>query len=181
MLEDDDDLFNDLDDVLKETDFSQVSATNNGGFENLPDGYYLCQVEETDLKRSKTSNKPMVAIRFSVVDDGYTFDDTDTLKQLSQGRNRLIFKNYPISDSQSAKRFVSDMMKFEDPNNEGQPLLPAEAWKDTDTLRQSIEALRMLESRIWVHLETRDYNGKANQWTNLVSFDRAMQLGLPVE
>lgn len=181
MSEENNDLFEDLNEVLQSTDFSNVSADNGGGFENLPDGYYLAEVKEAELKRSK-AGKPMVSIRFSVVDNGYTFTENDECVQMAQGKNRLIFKNYVISDATGAKRFASDMMKFEDPEKPSEPLLPSDAWKDKDTLVMSLQVLDMMNCRIWLHLETRiGKDGNNNQWTSLLSFDRANQIGLPTD
>lgn len=179
-------IFSEVNELINQTDLSQVSA-ESAGFEDLPEGYYLTEVVESKIGRSKKTNKPMVSIRFKIVGDGYNLsgDVNDTTNDLFESikgvANRQIFKHWLLDSSINLKRFVSDMKKFEDPDEIGKSLLPEEAWTKAETMNDSVEVLSQLNSRIWIHnkVTTKD-DGTSSSWIDLESFNRASKLGLPV-
>lgn len=180
-------IFSEVNELISQTDLSKVSAESTG-FDDLPDGYYLAEVVESKIGRSKKSNKPMVSIRFKIVGNGYKLngdvDDpiADLFEPIEHVENRQVFKHWLLDSSQNLKRFVSDMKKFEDPEEVGKPLLPEEAWTKAETMNDSIEVLSQLNSRIWLHNKvTKKDDGTSSSWVDLESFGRIAKLGLPVD
>ena len=169
-----------LDQILGSTNFEDVSSESSG-FESLPDGYYLSEVEEAKLTTSKSSGQPMVSFRFKIVENGIyvKFEETGEITFVTQKgtQNRKIFKHYVLKDEAGVKRFASDMLKFEDET--GDSLLPREAFTNSETL---LDALDVLESRrIYVQSDTREKDdGTKSNWVNLISWKRVNDLGLPV-
>lgn len=166
-----------LDEILAKTTLDDVSAESQG-FSELPDGYYLCEVEKTEFKESKSSHLPMVSFTFKIVEDGTGFEYTDTeilTKTLKGTKNRKIFKHYVFKDEASVKRFASDMLKFEGETH-GEPLLPKEAFTSSETM---LDALDVLEGmRLYVQSDTTEKDGTKSTWCNLVSWKRASELEL---
>ena len=81
---------------MNKTDISDVTADSNN-FSELPDGYYLSEVEKAELKESKTSHQPMVAFQFKVVEDGLTVDKDGEFKDIKEGAALIACKtNVPI-------------------------------------------------------------------------------------
>lgn len=180
-------IFSEVNELISQTDLSKVSA-ESVGFEDLPDGYYLAEVVESKIGRSKKTNKPMVSIRFKIIGDGYKLSGdvndplADLFEPIEHVANRQVFKHWLLDSPQNLKRFVSDMKKFEDPENVGQELLPEEAWTKAETMNDSIEVLSQLNSRIWLHNKvTEKDDGTSSSWIDLESFARASKLGLPVD
>lgn len=177
-------IFSEIGDVMKQTDLSNVSA-ESVGYEDLPDGYYLAEVIETKIGRSKSSNKPMISLRLSIVDDGFKLSDKEdeiSFDKIEHTKGKQVFKHYIIDTSQNLKRFVSDMKKFEDPNEVGKQLLPDEAWSSPEIMGESISILSEINCRIWLHNRvTKKFDGTSNAWVDLVSFNQAAKTGLPVD
>lgn len=70
------------------------------GFKDLPEGEYLSQVTQFEIKKTKSTNKLMAAWRFKVVEG-------------EEGGGRYIFKNLVIEDNPAnMKRLISDLGKF---------------------------------------------------------------------
>lgn len=167
-----------LDEILAKTALDDVSAESQG-FSELPDGYYLCEVEKAEFKESKTSKLPMVAFTFKIVEDGtgIEYNESEVIfKTLKSTKNRKIFKYYVFKDESSVKRFASDMLKFEG-EVAGEPLLPKEAFTSSETL---LDALDVLEGmRIYVQSDTTEKDdGTKSTWCNLISWKRATELEL---
>lgn len=105
-----------LDQLLGSVDLS--STTEEGVSFKLPDGYYLCQVNKAELTESKAGN-PMVAIEYLTVEDGKkSITDEAGYVQLIDAKNtanKKIFVNYVLSNEMNIGFFVSDMLKFQDP------------------------------------------------------------------
>lgn len=177
-------IFSEIDEVRKQTDLSKVSA-ESVGFEDLPDGYYLAEVIETKIGRSKSSQKPMISLKFSIVDNGLKLNDNEddiSFDTIEHTKNRQVFKHYVIDTPQNLKRFVSDMKKFEDPDSVGKSLLPDEAWSDAKFMAESISILSEMNCRIWLHNKvTKRDDGTSSSWVDLVSFNQAAKAGLPVD
>ena len=88
-------------------------------------------------------------------------------------------KYYTLKDSNTVKRFVSDMLKFENPEEPGVSLLTKECFASEELIKESISILAF-GSRIFVQSETKT-DQKTNEpstWYYLISWARAAKLGL---
>ena len=173
-------LFDKLDGLLSTVDLSDVTA-ESAGFTELPDGYYLCEVEKTEIRESKSSKMPMAAFTFKILEDGYTAEVNESgetvINNIKKTANRKIFIYYVFKDERSVKRFATDMLKFEG-EEEGEPLLPKEAFLNADTVNDAHEILTGM--RIYVHVSTTvNEDGTKTTWNNLISWKRAKALELP--
>lgn len=171
-----------LDSLLKQSNLEDVT-TESTGFEQLPDGYYLSEVEKAELKLSKTSKMPMAALQFRVVDDGVDAEIDSVgnvhLKELKKTKGRKIFLYWVLKDESSVKRFVSDMLKFEG-EVAGESLLPKEAFTTSATLEDALSCLEGM--RIYTHVSTSEKDdGSSQTWTNMISWKRAAALELPCD
>lgn len=165
-------VFESLNNVLSQTNLDDVTSEGSG-FEELPDGYYIGEVEKAELKESKSSQQPMVAFQFKVVQDGIT--DDGNFSPISKTNNRKIFMYYVLKDEQSVKRFVTDMLKFEG-EKEGESILGKEYFTNSEVLIDALDIL--IGSRIYIHISTTERNGQTSTWRNLISWKRAKALGL---
>ena len=169
-------LFSSLDAVLKDTDLADVTAESSG-FDELPDGYYLCELEKAEIKESKTSHQPMAAMQFNIVDNGYGVDAEGNYFEIKNVKNRKIFQYYVLADSQKVKRFVTDMLKFEG-EKEGEPILPKEAFTTSETVVDALDAL--VGMRLYIQSSTTEKDdGTKSVWKNLISWKRVKALELP--
>lgn len=170
-----------LDQLLNNTDLTDVSAESTG-FQELPDGYYNCEVEKAELKISKSSGLPMAAFQFKVVEDGYMAELDDkqnvSLTPLNKTKNRKIFINYVLKNDTWVRRFVTDMLKFEG-EEEGEPFLPKEAFTTSETIEDALAALTGKRIYIQVSTSVNDDDSKST-WNNLISWKRAAALELPM-
>ena len=171
------DVFNSLNGLLSNTDLSDVSA-ESAGFSELPDGYYLAEVEKAELKESKSSHQPMVAFQFKVVDDGLAVDENGEFVTVKKTKNRKIFLYYVIKDETSLKRFVQDMLKFEG-DVAGKPLLEKECFTNSELLVDALDILKSM--RIYIQSSTTvNDDDSTSTWKNLISWKRAAALELPL-
>ena len=160
-------LFEDLDAIIASTDLSKVTAESTG-FEELPEGYYLCEVESAKLTTSKSSKQPMVSFQFKVIEDGKYIDDDGNTVTVPHTKNRKIFKHYVIKDSESYKRFVADALKFE--KEDGEPLLEKEMLLSSQLIEECLNVL--IGMRIYVQCSvTENKNGEESRWYSLKSWD----------
>lgn len=177
---------NQLDELLKKADLSKVSA-DGAGFEDLPDGYYLCEVETAELKSTKsrvvqgveTGLKPMVSYRYKVFEDGLkqsVDENGDTELIIAKGtKNRKVFINYVLTDESQLNRYVSDMLKFE---IDGEPILTKDCFIDSATMVDSIEAT--VGSTIYIMVQSYEKNGELKKNYYLVKWSTAKDLDLPM-
>lgn len=179
------DLRKQLDELLGNTDLTNVTAEGSG-FSNLPTGYYLTEVKKATLTVSKSSGLPMVSLQLQVVSDGWSLpaDEKASLTPIPKTKGRITFVHYPFKDASSVTRFASDMIKFEG-DKPGEPLLPKDAFKRSDTLEDALSILEEVGPRVWVDItESATPNpstGAKGTFTNLISWKRAIALGLPVD
>lgn len=170
--------FEELNKIIQGSKLDDVTAESNNQFTDLPDGYYLSEVEKVDLKETKETHNPMITLQFNVVEDAVQIDDSGSqFLTIPKTKGRKIFLNFVIKDEKSYKRFVSDMLKFE--NGEGEPILDKSYFTvDEETMMQALEAL--IGFNIYIHLSTSETSdGNKNQWKNLISWKRAIDLELP--
>lgn len=167
-----------LNDLIKDVELDDITAESATGFEELPDGYYLSEVETIELRETKETHNPMIAMSLKVVEDGINISEDGNFINNNKTKGRKIFLNFVIKDEKSFKRFVSDMLKFEDENQES--LLAKEYFtQDTQTMMDALEVLKGFN--IYVNLATTESSDGTtkNQWKNLISWKRVAQLGLP--
>lgn len=167
-------IFGALDSVLSNTDLADVTAESTG-FNELPDGYYLSELEKAELKESKSSHQPMVALQFKVVEDGKAVD-ADSFVSIPKTKNRKIFMYYVLKDEASVKRFVTDMLKFEG-DKKGEPILGKEYFTNSQLLTDALDVL--VGMRIYVQSSTTTNDDDTTSvWKNLISWKRAEALEL---
>lgn len=170
-----------INDLLSQTNIQDVTSESNA-FQELPEGYYLSSVDSAEIKESKASHMPMVALSFTVTEDGHQYvadkDGNVEIKDVKHSKNRKIFMYYVLKDTASVRRFVSDMLKFEG-EEAGKPLLDKEYFMNSELLA---DALHILEgSRIYIQItkSVKD-DGTTQTWQNLISWKRATALELPL-
>lgn len=169
-------LFNSLDGVLSNTNLDDVTAESNN-FAELPDGYYLSEVEKAELKESKSSGQPMVAFQLKIVEEGLAVDKDGNFTDLKGTKNRKIFLYYVLKDETAVRRFVTDMLKFEG-ETEGEPILGKDYFTSSELLVDALDILIGL--RIYVQSSTTENkDGSTSVWKNLISWKRAKALELP--
>ena len=176
-----------LDSLLSQADLS--STTSEGRSKELPDGYYLGEVEEAKLGESSNGN-PMVTLKFKVVEDGLKsiVDElgNDILVPAQNTKGNSIYVNYVLTNNMNLGFFVADMLKFENPYEPGKPLLAdnvEEAKSFFTTTELLVEALDIIamQSRIYIMLQTKarkDNPDAFDQKKSLISWKRAASLGL---
>lgn len=179
-----DELRQQLDNLLSSTDLSGVTAEGQG-YLPLEEGYYLGEVKKATLTVSKSSGNPMVSLQFQIVKDGYQVSNElveDYLTAIPHTKGRSVFVHYPFSDKQSVTRFASDMEKFEG-DEPGVPLLPKEAFANSLTLEDALRILEETNKNVWLKVSQaktiNQQTGQPNYFTNLISWKRATDLGLP--
>lgn len=181
-------MFGEIDSIISETKLDNVSAEGSG-FDELPCGYFLCECVKAEMRRNK-DDKPMVWLNFHTVGTGYQLDDTtdewNTItdssgKPLRAGQSLSLF--YVLKDANSFKRFVADMLKFEDPEVPNQPLLPKEKWVSAEYMYSALQYVEVLKSRIWINrYESENKDGVKSIWSKPISWQRAIDnLRLPEE
>ena len=172
------DNFIDLNELLQNVDWNTV--TDSVGFDDLPEGYYLCEVETAELKMNKAMTNQQVSFKFKVVETGIK-DELDArghsvLVEIPGTKNRKIFKHYPFKDINSVKRFVTDMLKFEG-DDPGVPLLEKEYFMTAEIIPDALDIL--IGRRIYIQATYKEYNGQKNCWYDIISWTRAKEMGLP--
>ena len=159
-------IFNELDAIISSTDISKVTAEGSG-FEELPEGYYLSEVEQAELTVSKNSGDPMVKFVYKVVEDGIYVDEDGNNISLSGTKNRKIFKYYVMKDGDSFKRFVTDMLKFE---NDEKPLLEKEMLMSSQLINDCLEVL--IGMRIYIKCTvSENKDGTEGRWYSPTSWE----------
>lgn len=177
----DKDLIASINELLKQTNINDVTSESNN-FQELPEGYYLCNVDAAEIKESKASGKPMIAFTFTVSENGRHYvadkDGNAEMQEVKGSKNRKIFMYYVLKDTQSVRRFVSDMLKFEG-EEAGKPLLDKEYFMNFEILE---DALKILEGmKIYVQVtKSENQDGTVRNWQNLISWKRAAALDLPM-
>lgn len=171
--------FVNLNELLQQVNWDTV--TEDSGYEDLPEGFYLCEVEDATLKPNKAETNMQVSFKFKVVEDGITsiIDNRgySALSAIDGTTGRKVFKHYPLKDLTGVKRFVSDMLKFEGANP-GEPLLEKEYFMTEEIIPDALDILK--GRRIYVQASYKEYQGKKNCWYDVVSWARAKEMGLPM-
>lgn len=167
--------FGSLDELLAGTDLSKVTA-EGVGFEDLKEGYYLCELKKAELTKSKSSGRDMVALSFQVVENGYEVGDNG-LVELKNTKNRYINVYYVFKNQMTVQRFATDMLKFEG-SEPGKPILEKECFMTEDLLIDALEIIKGL--RIYISITSSTKENQIFYWKNLLSWKRVQKLGLPM-
>lgn len=160
-------------DKIKVNDITENSSART----SIPAGYYFCKVDSEPEFHVSPENKPSVKIVFRTMNDGVNLDNTEVL---TGTKDKLEYKYFSLNDEQNAKRFISDMMKFRI-GSKGEAL-PAETFKNAEVMMQALQLLK--DKCIFIMVSESegkpDASGKAttSRWVNLITFDRATELGL---
>ena len=170
--------FDQLNDLLSSININDIDAESNELREELPDGYYLSELISAEFKESKSSHQPMIAMKFQTVEDGLTLNDEgNDLVNLDNTARKYIYVYYVLKDEKTLKRFISDMLKFEDRN--GNSMLSKDYFAESTLFMDALDVIT--GSRIYIQSSTSDYNGQKSSWKNLVSWKRASMLELPID
>lgn len=172
--------FQELNELLSQVNWDTVSK-DDGGFDDLPQGYYLCEVEKAELKENKAGTNKQVSITFKVVENGLSEYINErgysVLTDIPGTKNRKVWKHYPFKDVSGVKRFVTDMLKFEG-TEVGVPLLEKEYFMTEEIIPDALDIL--IGHRIYVNANYKEYKGQTNCWYDLVSWNRAKEMKLPM-
>lgn len=180
-----------LDDLLSKSDLSGATAEGSKSAD-LPDGFYLCEVEKAELTSSKTSGNPMVKIQYKIVENGFKslVDDQGNaiLVEAKGTANRKIFMNYVLSTESQVGFFVSDMLKFSNPEDMTKPLLgetQEEAKTYFKTAALLVDALDIISMgcRIYIMVQSvpkKDNPEETDKKYNPITWKRAAGLQLPM-
>lgn len=175
------DVLSNLNELLESTNLENVTSESSG-YEEVKDGYYLCEVEKAELTISKNSGNPQVFFQMKIVDDGYdcVFNEEQKVSDIIRNngtKNRKIFNYFPLTTEQNVKRFVTDMLKFEG-DVAGESLLDKECFTNSELLEDALSIL--VGRRLYVKISTtKGKDGKDTIWKNFISWRVATSLGLP--
>lgn len=182
----------DYDALLSDVNFNEVDLTDTNENNELPDGYYLCEVQEAEIGPNKDKTNDQAFFQLKVVEPGFAVvkdeDGNVTYPEIANSANRVIFKYYPFKgtdkkatslvykDEATGKwkpgQFLCDTQLFLDANDN--PLLEKEAFMYKETANEALAVL--VGCRIYVKIETKEYNGQSSQFKNLVSLARMEKL-----
>lgn len=172
-------VFGVVDDLLSQINAEQIDP-NAPDFENLPEGYYSCEVVKAELGVSKSSERPQIKLQLKTISNGSAVEIDEegdsVLKEIPKTQNRFIFKYYPLDTKSNVEKMIKDMLKFEG-EEQGVPLLERDYFTNSELLTAALEVLE--GSRIYAQITiTKNKEGNSSSWTNLISWERAEKLGL---
>lgn len=182
--------FKDLADIIsanKESLKEVTASTNVGGsFAPLPDGYYLTELEEMNLIRTKNTNKPMISAKFRVQEDGKKLNDKKKLEDIPNVANRIIFQNWVINgkledpEGKSYKRYKSDALKLVEKDLDEEQLAQfSELLDDVQTLPSVFDAL--VGYQVWIRVTSKPDKtdpSKINTNSDLIDWKIITDLGI---
>ena len=178
-----------LDDLLGGTNLEKVTA-DGAGFSELTPGYYLCEVEKAELTTNK-EGYPMAKFTLKVAANGLAeqldedgnpvVDENDNpiIETVENSKDRKIFKNFTLKDSESVKRFVSDMLKFQSPENPGESCFDRDMFKSTEGIIDALNASVALTIFVkgTAGKPSKDYPNPSNFYS-FVKWETVEELGL---
>lgn len=167
-----------LDKLIANVDLSGI--TEEGVRSKLPDGFYLSQVVKAELTESKSGN-PMVVIEYVTVEDGKKtiVDENGYAKQVDAKHtaDKKIFCNYVLTNDMNFGFFVSDMLKFQDPET-NEPFFTKEDFDSTQGIIDVCDKLTQ-GGIVYLMLQTvQKDNGESDQKKNPISWTRAHKFDL---
>ena len=172
-------IFSTVDNLLSQINAESIDP-NASDFENLPEGYYSCEVVKAELGLSKTSEKPQVKLQLKTLENGLAIEIDDegdsVLKEIQKTKSRFVFKYYSLDNKANVEKMIKDLLKFEG-ENPGESLLERDYFTNSELLTAALEILE--GSRIYAQVTiSKGKDGKDSSWINLISWERAEKLGL---
>lgn len=172
-------IFSTVDNLLSQINAESIDP-NASDFENLPEGYYSCEVVKAELGVSKTSEKPQVKLQLKTLENGLAIEVDDegdsVLKEIQKTKGRFVFKYYSLDTKTNVEKMIKDMLKFEG-SEPGVSLLERDYFANSELLTAALEVLE--GSRIYTQVTvSKGKDGKDSSWVNLISWGRAEKLGL---
>lgn len=169
-----------LDSLLESVDLT--GTTEDKVSSDLPDGYFLCEVLEANLGESKAGNA-MFSIKYRTFEDGKrNIVDDQGYAQLVDAKgtaNKTFYTHYVLSNEMNINFFVSDMLKFQDPET-NEPLFDKDMFKDTKGIVEVAELLQQ-GGIIFIMVQTvekRNAPGEKEKKYKPISWTRARALEL---
>lgn len=171
-------LYKNVDSILSTVNVGKIDP-NAPDYEDLPDGYYLCEVQKLELCVSKKGNL-QVKGAFKTVEEGLavTIDEEgeSQLTPVEKTKDKVFYKYWTLSEKKDVEKFIKDMLKFEG-DEPGVPLLEKEYFLNSEVLEQALEVLQGMN--IYAQVSTsKNKEGETSSWKNLISWSRAQSLGL---
>ena len=171
-----------LDKLLKDVDLS--NTTEAGVKTQLPEGYFKSSVVKAELGETSKTGLPMVKFEFLTVEDGLKsiVDDYGSVQLVEAPRtaNQRIYINYVLSTDLQVGFFVSDMLKFQDPDTE-EPYFTKDDFENTMGIVQVCDILTECQPEIYISVQnTERKNDKGDTIQNFkpITFARARKLGI---
>lgn len=174
------DLKSKLSSLFQETRDAKIDKNREGVFSNLPDGYYLAEVDTVKLGLNKAETNFQLIWTLVVV-EGYKVEENKSsqtgfdITELDGVANRKMFAFHSLKDSKNLISAKQDILKFEDEN--GESIVPIEFLDNEEVFEDALDLV--VGNRIYIHVET-DKKDPTSQWKRFVSWKRATDLGLPV-
>ena len=180
----------DYDALLKDVNFDEIDLENTNDNNELPDGYYLCEVVTAEIGPNKDQTNDQACFQLRTIQNGERpclEEGCDLLEELTGTQNRSIFKYYPFKSTDKKAtsliykddtgkwkpgQFLCDTQLFKD--DDGNPLIEKEAFMYKETAQEALSIL--VGCNIYVKIETKEYNGQTSQFKNLVSIDRVNKI-----
>lgn len=188
--------FSKINNLIKQTDISDVTSESSERPAKLPDGVYLCVISEAKFDDSNADGIDRLKITFTTVEDGTStiIDETGTPTRViaKKTANRKIFKTYKLETPEQYKKMCGDILKFEDPTNPGVSCVDKdELQKDGEYLDLAIQSIVLGEYRLFVQLSTTLNQGvpksepmtaeNSSQWPTPISWKRAKAMGFSLD
>ena len=165
-------LYSNVNNILKNINVDEIDPESD--FNKLPDGYYLCSFK-FELTESKKNKNPQIKTTITIVENGLNINEDGDLVEIPKTKNNKIWKYYPLTDEDSVKRLIKDMLKFED--DEGTTLLVKEDFSSLEQIKLSCEVLEDMQLFVNVSNYTKK-DGEEGTNYNLITWKRAEKLGL---
>ena len=173
------DLMSDLQGTVDDIDFEKDMA-ESGNFENLPEGYYYCEVQQSTFGLNKAKDALQVKLDLLVLQNGVKetlVNGVSTLTEVPKTVGRHIYKYYTFKGDADTKKkriiaFAKDMTLFEDANG---PLFLPTDFQNVQIYDQLVPKLAELGLRIYVQIVA-DKKDANNVWSYLVSWKRVKSM-----
>lgn len=161
--------------IASQTDLTTIKG-EDATYSQLPEGYYLCEVTDWELREVGTQQEPMYMIKMKITDDGITIDDKGSNVEIKSTKGKTLNLLYMITTTDNFKRFVNDMLKFE--QEEGVSLLDKEYFNYDETINDALDITKGRRLWVQVYSYTSKVDGSIKYGNRAISFARAKQLDL---
>jgi len=173
MSEEVKDLYSNVNNILKNINVEEIDPEAID-YRKLQDGYYLCSFK-FELTTSKKSGNLQIKASMNTEENGIEVNEDGDLVEIPKTKNTKLWKYYPLTDEDSIKKAIKDMLKFED--EDGQPILEKEDFETLEKIELACGALEELQLFVNVSNYTKK-DGEEGTNYNLITWKRAEKLGL---